>query len=117
MGTIMTTHLDIEKERPKFEAAAKTITYATDRDIEREGDGYADYVIDTYWRFWLAGRRASLQADEGKDAHLQALEAALNPLRWTLEMNAAWHRAIPNVRKAFADLRRAAIAAKEGQHG
>lgn len=36
---------------------------------------------------------------------LRKAEAALNPRRWTAEMNKAWHTTIPDTAKAFERLR------------
>lgn len=44
-----------------------------------------------------------------------ALERALNPLLWDKAMDAAWHKAIPNVQQAFADLRAAALLSSTAQ--
>jgi len=61
--------INIEKERAAFEAVARRITHA--QDFEREGESYSDYVLSTYWDFWLAAKRdaISAQADDAKIAN------------------------------------------------
>ena len=51
----LTTNQKDEQYRAGFEAAARRITHA--EDFDRDEDGYRDYVLDTYWRFWLASKR------------------------------------------------------------
>lgn len=47
-----------------------------------------------------------------------AMRRAMDPRRWTRELNDAWCLAIPDVQKAFEDLRAAAMLAarQEGGH-
>jgi hypothetical protein len=58
------THLDIEKERPKFEAWAREADLKTRRsDESRNGTYHGEYYDDetcAAWMGYLAGRRASL---------------------------------------------------------
>lgn len=42
------------------------------------------------------------------DSYLM-IKSALNPSRWTRQQSNAWHRAIPDVQKAFEDLLKASI--------
>lgn len=39
----------------------------------------------------------------------ERMEKALNPRAWDMAMDIAWHRAIPDLNKAFSDLREAAL--------
>lgn len=47
-------------------------------------------------------------------AEVERLTRALNPRLWSRDMIDAWHRAIPNVQKAFDDLRAAALRSTTG---
>jgi hypothetical protein len=47
--------------RAAFEEAAKRITCAT--AFPREAEGYQDYVVDTYWRFWQAATCRASERD------------------------------------------------------
>lgn len=54
-------------------------------------------------------------ANARANADLEKLKRAMNPARWTEAMSNAWHLAIPDVQKAFADLHAAAMATPLGE--
>lgn len=80
----MTTHLDIEKERLEFEDWAREADLKTRRaDESRNGTYHGEYYDDetcAAWMGYLAARRASLQADEGKDAELIPCAYRIGPI-------------------------------------
>ena len=67
----MTTHLNIEKERRDF---GVWLREATDR---HENDATQQTPEPDMFGAWLAARRVSLQADEGKDGALAKAKEAL----------------------------------------
>jgi hypothetical protein len=48
------------------------------------------------------------------DARIAELEKALNPRRWTIEQDQAWHRNLPDVYAAFEALR-SSLMGRESQ--
>lgn len=56
----MTPSSDIEQYRPGFEAAARRLVHVNDFLRASDGDGYRDYVLETYWQFWIAAKRESV---------------------------------------------------------
>jgi hypothetical protein len=48
-------------------------------------------------------------------AHIERLQAALDPRTWTLEMSAAWHKNLPDTHAAFAAI--SALANIAMSHG
>jgi hypothetical protein len=75
-------------------------------DFTRDKDGM--YVKpDTFEAYegWQAAWNARTES-----GLVNAQEIALNPRRWTQEMNDAWHKSIPDTHAAFAALRHAALA-------
>jgi len=54
------------------------------------------------------------------DEYTKELELALNPRRWDLELAEAWHKNIPDLQKAFDEIReiaknRSKIGGKNGK--
>lgn len=47
------------------------------------------------------------------DKYTKELERALNPREWDKELNDAWHRNIPDLQKAFDDIKNIAIKRSE----
>jgi hypothetical protein len=63
-----------EQYRAGFEAAARRITHVKDFLRASDGDGYRDYVLETYWQFWTASKRG---ASTEPSALVESLRAAL----------------------------------------
>lgn len=51
---------------------------------------YVNGVIEMHWQTYQQGRK-----DEAQSLH---------PFNWTKQMSEAWHKAIPDLHKAFDDL-------------